>query len=136
MTISNVKSSSIHDSYSRIDQYKIELFAERLIRKHLLLQYVATKHPVLVTEEHLVQESDDSIRHDIQALDTNGQNIQLVEMVVLIRTRNAIRVIIRFHDIEADTEESALLGAVREAFTRIAKSRVKKYENTGVYARV
>jgi hypothetical protein len=121
-----VQDTPVHDSYSMIDQEKIESFAERLIRKQLLLQFVKPGHPVLTTEERLVQEADNSLREDIKSLHVSGQNVQLVEMVVFIRVRNAVRVIIRFHDIDADIEELAILGAMREALARIARSRIRK----------
>jgi hypothetical protein len=113
-------------AYSGIDQLHIELLAERLIRKQLLLQHVATNHPVLVTEERLVQEADALLREEIQTLHMSGESVQLVEMTTIVRVRNAIRLMIGFHDVDEDTAESVVYGAGKEAYVLIAKSKPAK----------
>jgi hypothetical protein len=103
-----------------IDIVKIETFAERLIRKHILKQYVEPDHPVLRFEENLVQQSTNAIKEEISILvKTTGFHVELIKMAVFIRTKKAARVMIRFHDLDEDTAEKALSWLEFEARSRI-----------------
>src|SRR5580693_2947756 len=108
LSMSPAHMPTFQDSYDMIPQEEIELFAERLIRQQLLMQYVKHNHPVLLTENRMVQESNDKIRLIIESLDIIQSSKRLVEMSTLIRVRNSIRLIIRFHELDEDTEELIL----------------------------
>jgi hypothetical protein len=105
-----IQEAPVHESRVRIDQGIIELFAERLIRRHLLKQHVDSNHPVYITERRLVEEATEALREAIANVRVSGQNVQLVQMTVLVRVRNALRAMIHCHDIDDDLAESTILG--------------------------
>ncbi len=116
-----VQESPLQESHARIPNEDIELFAERLIRQQLLLQYVETNHPVLLKENELVQEAEDKIRDIVHSLSISAQSKRLVEMSVLIRVRNSVRLMIGFHEVDEDVAELAVFGAAKEAYNRISQ---------------
>ena len=118
------------ESYAKISTEDVELFAERLIRQQLLIQHVGSEHPVLITENRLVQEAEDKLRQAVESLPISALSRRLVEMSVLIRVRNAVRLMIDFHEISEDMVESTVFGAAKEAYTRISKFSAQEGSRT------
>jgi hypothetical protein len=102
-----------------IDTLEVELLAERLIRKHILVQHVESDHPVLKNEERLVGDSTlcviDHVNDLTRDLDRKGLPVKYVRPFVLNRLKGAIRVLIRLHDLENSFAEEVVLGAEAEA---------------------
>jgi hypothetical protein len=108
-----------------IDTFEVELFAERLIRKHILMQHVEPDHPVLITESRLVGESTISVLDYIEVLSQRGSRID-VRRSVLQKAIGAIRTLIRLHDVEDDFGEEVILQAEAEASVIICPQEIKR----------
>ena len=122
MSNSNLQKSSLHETYIKIDQEQIELFAARLIRHQILIQHVESDHPVLLSENKLIQQSEDAIFQKVDNIDLCTQNKCLLITSTLIRIRNAIRLQTNLHDLEdEDMIETVIFGAAQEAYVRISK---------------
>ena len=105
-----------------VDTLEVELLAERLIRKHILVQHVEPSHPVLKNEERLVGDSilsiTDHIKDLARDLGRKGLPMHFVRPFVLSKIVGAIRVMIRLHDFDDDDgsfAETVVSGAEVEA---------------------
>lgn len=114
----------VAQSAFQINVLEVELLAERLIRKHILTQFVTPSHPVFLKELQLVRDSHSSVDDHIQDLVNRGYAERLVRMAVAKRIIDSIRVIIGLHDIDEDCAEVAVHGAEREAMLIASKTPV------------
>lgn len=100
---------------------KTELFgtyAERLVRKHVMLQFeVQEGHPVLEEEERLLRESTSEIREYLSKSKVKWPiPWHTAKVVVTQFVRKACKDRLQDHDLEDDDEEAVLESIYREDF--------------------
>lgn len=100
---------------------KTELFgtyAERLVRKHVMLQFgVQEGHPVLEEEERLLRESTSEIREYLSKSKVKWPIPWHTAKVVVVQfVRKACKDRLQDHELEEDAEEAVLESVYREDF--------------------
>lgn len=100
---------------------KTELFgtyAERLVRKHVMLQFdVQRGHPVLDEEERLLRESTSEIREYLLKSNVRWPMPWHTAKVVVVQfVRKACKDRLQDHDLDEEVEEAVLEGIYREDF--------------------
>lgn len=108
-----------------INELEIEIFAERLIRKGILVQHVDPGHPTLQTEERLIKDSTLCIFDNINDLSRKNRNLDVLE-TFLEKINNTIFNLLDQHDLEDGFIETVMNSATMEA-EKIIFSREKKY---------
>ena len=104
-----------------VDIDMIDTYAERLIRKHILLQYVQLDHPVLKFEEVLVGRSLDEIKNKFATIVASGYHPKIVSTALCRKVHKAVRMIIRLHDIENEVAENVIMMVDKEASSSLCE---------------
>lgn len=95
-----------------------ETYAERLVRKHIMLQFdVRHGHPVLEEEERLLQESTSKIREYLAKSRVKWSIPWHTAKVVVVQfVRKACTDRLQEHDLEEEAEAAVLESIYREDF--------------------
>lgn len=106
---------------------KTELFgtyAERLVRKHVMLQFEVRKgHPVFEEEEGLLRESTSEIREYLSKSKVKWPIPWHTAKVVVVQfIRKACKDQLQYHELEDEDEEAVLESVYREDFEALFPS--------------
>jgi hypothetical protein len=99
-------------------------YAERLVRKHVMLQFnVQEGHPVLEEEEKLLRESTSEIREYLAKSKVKWSIPWHTAKVVVVQyVRKACAECLKDHELDEDDEEAVLEGIYREDFETLFPS--------------
>ncbi len=98
-----------------IDNDLLEVFAARIVRKHLLSQYVGSEHQVYINELRLIEEATDRLKIHIRKL-LSVSDLEPEDFVEFMtqRVRRMCKSRIETHDSDAESKEAALEGVYLE----------------------
>ena len=110
--------------YRKDRVFRTDLFgtyAERLVRKHTMLQFgVGEGHPVFEEEERLLRESVTSIREYLRKSRIKWPIPWATAKVVVVQyVRKAVADRLRLQDLDEDAEEAVLESVYREEFDEL-----------------
>lgn len=99
-------------------------YADRLVRKHTMLQFgVGKGHPVFEEEDRLIRESVDSIREYLRKSKVRWRIPWTTAKIVVVQyVRKSVADRLKLQDLEQDVEEAVLESVFREEFEELFPS--------------
>jgi hypothetical protein len=102
-----------------------ELLAQRVVRKHITQQYCEPDHPVLKTEESLIEQSAAKVRQHLVATEAEWQGLafRLRKITVVKHLRELAKERLRDHveiqDLDEDVAKNALESIMELDFEQV-----------------
>ena len=93
-----------------------DVYTTRLVRKHIVQQYVNSEHQVFIDEQTLIDRSTNEIRDNLLK---NVDDWKMAKMIIINHIRCLAKNVIKMHDIDKQTHDIAMESIYREEFNSL-----------------
>jgi hypothetical protein len=118
--ITSVGKLSSYNSGKVFETELFDIYVARLVRKHIVQQFVNETHPVLIDEIRLIGEAAEGLQnHFLKVIPEWHMACRLAKTVITHQVRHVAKQRLNLHDIDDEAREIALESIYREDFEEL-----------------